>query len=129
MISLLSIEHSKRHRLLGVDTGVDVGVPYFFFTLSVNARSIATVIAGLSVLLSLSAIDVVLVLGEGDSGMLRDVPKPLVGAVLRRSGVVVTAEAVEATPSSVRWRFDELGELRVRSEPDVRQSCIYIPSC
>jgi hypothetical protein len=125
----LSIDRSKLHRLLGVDTGVDVSVPYFFFTLSVNARSIATVIAGLSVLLSLSAIDVVLVLGEGDSGMLRDVPKPLVGAVLRRSGVVVTAEAVEATPSSVRWRFDELGELRVRSEPDVRQSCIYIPSC
>jgi hypothetical protein len=70
-----------------VSTGVDVGVQYYTFTFSVNARNTAAIIAVCSTLLSLSIIDVALALRNGNRGMIRDVSQPLVGTVPRRPAV------------------------------------------
>jgi hypothetical protein len=57
------------------------------------------------------------------------------GAVQRRSEVMVTVTATvtrgvdESAPSSVRWRFDELVDLRRNSKQDVYKSCINVPGC
>jgi hypothetical protein len=98
-----------------------VGVaPYFFLTLCVNARSIATVTGGRD---SLSAMDTALVLGDGvvDFGMACDVSKPL---AMGRAGVVGVAR--ETLGISTRGRFAMLVELSAAISVKLRQRVVCV---
>lgn len=67
-----------RHVFTGVDTGVEAGVVYCIFAFFASARSIAAV-TGTRVE-SPSVVNELLALGDGDSGIARDVEYPLVCA-------------------------------------------------
>jgi hypothetical protein len=100
-ISRRSTSHD-RHVFAGVDTGVAVGVAYCIFAFFASARSIAAV-TGARVE-SPSVVNELLALGDGDSGIAREVEYPFVcawgSACCGRSGVMGPAKS--ASEASIR---------------------------